>query len=137
MSFQPHVIILAQEGGAAPAPAGSSSPAAAPAPGGMGGMLVPMILMMVIFYFILIRPQRKQQKELEAKRNALQIGDDVITVGGIHGKVTNKTDRTVTVKVAENTKLKFEKSAISQVFPSGKGAPAEVEVAEEPAADKA
>lgn len=116
MSIEP-VLILAQE--AAPAPAGQ--------PGGMGGMLVPMILMFVIFYFVLIRPQRKQQKELEAKRNALQIGDDVVTVGGIHGRVTNKTDRTVTVKVADNTKIKFEKSAISQVFPNNKDKPAEAE----------
>jgi preprotein translocase subunit YajC len=107
MIFQ-FAALLAQE----PAPA---------QPGGMGSMLVPMILIMVLFYFILIRPQRKQQKALEQLRNSLKIGDDVITAGGIHGRVTNKSDRTVTVKVAENTKIKFEKSAISQVFP-GKSA---------------
>ncbi|MBL9155191.1 MAG: preprotein translocase subunit YajC [Verrucomicrobiales bacterium] len=117
MSFPSLSVILAQD----------APPAAPVAQPGMGGMLVPMILMFVIFYFILIRPQRKQQKELEAKRNALQIGDDVITIGGIHGRVTNKTDRTVTVKVADNTKIKFEKSAISQVFPSGKEKPADSE----------
>ncbi|MCB1079653.1 MAG: preprotein translocase subunit YajC [Verrucomicrobiae bacterium] len=100
-------------------------------------MLVPMLLMFVIFYFILIRPQRKQQKELEAKRAALQIGDDVITIGGIHGRVTNKTDRTVTVKVADNTKLKFEKSAINTVISNNKeqAAEADAEPADEAAKD--
>ncbi|MCB1087649.1 MAG: preprotein translocase subunit YajC [Verrucomicrobiae bacterium] len=100
-------------------------------------MLVPMLLMFVIFYFILIRPQRKQQKELEAKRAALQIGDDVITIGGIHGRVTNKTDRTVTVKVADNTKLKFEKSAINTVISNNKeqAAEADAELADEAAKD--
>ena len=92
----------------------------APAKPGMGGMLVPMILIMVMFYFVLIRPQRKQQKAAEQLRNNLKIGDDVITAGGIHGRVTNKSDKTVTVKVADNTKMKFEKSSITQVFPSSK-----------------
>jgi preprotein translocase subunit YajC len=89
--------------------------------GGMMQMLTPMILIMVIFYFILIRPQRKQQKALEALRSNLAIGDDVITAGGIHGQITGKSDRTVTVRVTDGTKIKFEKSAISQVFPKNKG----------------
>jgi preprotein translocase subunit YajC len=129
MRFDP-IILLAQDAAPTVAPVGQ--------PGGMGGMLVPMILMMVIFYFVLIRPQRKQQKELEAKRNSLQIGDDVVTIGGIHGRVTNKADRTVTVKVADNTKIKFEKSAISQVFPNNKEKAAEPDAEEsdeEPAKD--
>lgn len=98
----------------------AQTPAPAPTGGGMGQMLVPMILIMVMFYFVLIRPQRKQQKAMETLRNNLKIGDDIITAGGIHGRVTNKSDKTVTVKVAENTKMKFEKSAIAQVFPSNK-----------------
>jgi preprotein translocase subunit YajC len=90
-------------------------------PGGMMQMLTPMILIMVIFYFILIRPQRKQAKALEDLRSNLNIGDDVITAGGIHGQITGKSDRTVTVRVTDGTKIKFEKSAISQVFPKNKG----------------
>ena len=63
---------------------------------------------------------------MEKKREGIQIGDDVVTIGGIHGRVTNKADRTVTVKVANNTKVKFEKSAINQVFPNNKEQDAEV-----------
>lgn len=115
MNF-PQYLILAQESAPAAPPAGPPQ-----SPGGMGQMLPMMLLMMVIFYFVLIRPQRKQQKELEKKREGIQIGDDVVTIGGIHGRVTNKSDRTVTVKVADNnTKIKFEKSAINQVFPNNK-----------------
>ena len=113
--------ILAQESTppAAP-PAGGDAPAKPQNPGGMGQMLPMMLLMMVIFYFVLIRPQRKQQKELEKKREGIQIGDDVVTIGGIHGRVTNKSDRTVTVKVADSTKIKFEKTAINQVYSNNK-----------------
>ena len=95
--------------------------APAPKQPGMGSMLMPMILIMVIFYFILIRPQRKQQKALEQLRSSLNIGDDVITAGGIHGQISGKTERTVTVRVADGTKIKFEKSSITQVFPKNKG----------------
>ena len=123
MTFTEFSILLAQE--SAPAPANPNS---------LGGMFPMLLLMMVMFYFVLIRPQRKQQKELEALRGNLKIGDDVVTAGGIHGRVTNKTDRTVTVKVSDNTKIKFEKSAISQVFPSGK---AEPEAEEDEEADTA
>ena len=117
MNFPQH-LILAQES----APAGSpGGPPQNPNANPMGSMLPMMLLMLVIFYFVLIRPQRKQQKELEKKRDSIQIGDDVVTIGGIHGRVTNKSDRTVTVKVSDNnTKLKFEKSAINQVFPNNK-----------------
>ena len=112
MNFD-QVIIIAQE---AP-PEGDSTKK----PGGMGQMLMPMVLIMDIFYFILIRPQRKQQKALETLRSNLNIGDDVITSGGIHGQITGKSDRTVTVRVTDGTKIKFEKGAISQVFPKNKG----------------
>ena len=105
------LILLAQDT-PEPAPKG---------PGGMGQMLMPMILIMVIFYFILIRPQRKQQKALEELRSNLNIGDDVITAGGIHGQISGKSERTITVRVADGTKIKFEKSSVSQVFPKNKG----------------
>ncbi|MCB1065036.1 MAG: preprotein translocase subunit YajC [Verrucomicrobiae bacterium] len=127
MNFS-HFAILAQE----------SAPVAPPTQpqGGLGQMMPMMILMMVIFYFVLIRPQRKQAKELEQKREGIQIGDDVVTIGGIHGRVTNKADRTVTVKVADNTKIKFEKTAINQVFPNNKEKEAVVVEPEEESAEK-
>lgn len=116
----PAISILAQDVEAPRPPDG-------PAPGGFGTMLPMMILMMVIFYFVLIRPQRRQQKELERKRESLRLGDDVITIGGIHGRVTAKSSRTVTVKVSDNTRIKFEKTAITQVFPNEKGKQREAE----------
>jgi preprotein translocase subunit YajC len=77
---------------------------------------MPIILMFVIFYFILIRPQRKRQKELAAQIETLRSGDKVVTSGGIHGLVTNIKERTVILKVAEGTKMEFEKSAVQAVI---------------------
>lgn len=70
-------------------------------------------LMVVVFYFFLIRPQQKKQKELREFRKNIQTGDKVITIGGVHGKVLEITDTTVLVS-SEGTKIRFEKSAISQ-----------------------
>ena len=70
-------------------------------------------LMVVVFYFFLIRPQQKKQKELREFRKNIQTGDKVITIGGVHGKVLEITDTTVLIS-SEATKIRFEKSAISQ-----------------------
>lgn len=70
-------------------------------------------LMVVVFYFFLIRPQQKKQKELREFRKNIQTGDKVITIGGVHGKVLEITDTTVLLS-SEGTKIRFEKSAISQ-----------------------
>ncbi len=70
-------------------------------------------LMVVVFYFFLIRPQQKKQKELREFRKNIQTGDKVITIGGVHGKVLEITDTTVLIS-SEGTKIRFEKSAISQ-----------------------
>lgn len=80
------------------------------------GFLVPMILMFVMFHFLLIRPQKKKQQELQKQIDAVQIGDAVVTTGGIHGIVANKADHTVTVKVADNVKIKFDKIAIARII---------------------
>ena len=88
------------------------------APAGAGGMLVtmlPFLLIIVIFYFFMIRPQNKKQKETEKMLNALKKGDKVITIGGIHGTVSSVKDKTVIVKVDENTKLEFNRTAIASV----------------------
>lgn len=81
--------------------------------------LIMIGLMFVIFYVLLIRPQRKRQKELEAKIKSLKTGMQVVTVGGMHGIATNVKERTVTVKIADNVKVEFEKSAIANVIPKG------------------
>jgi preprotein translocase subunit YajC len=82
-----------------------------------GGFPMQSIIMMVlifgVFYFFMIRPQAKKQKELKKYRENIQKGDAVVTIGGIHGKITEVKDTTVMVKIAEGTEIKLEKSAIS------------------------
>ena len=75
-----------------------------------------MVLIFVIFYFILIRPQKQKQKRLDQQRDALRSGDKVITAGGIHGLVTNVKAHSVTLKVADNVKIEFEKGSIGTVI---------------------
>ena len=91
-----------------------AAPAAgAPAGGGMG-MIIMMVAMFAIIYFFMIRPQNKKQKEIQKFRNGLQVGQDVLTIGGIHGtiKSISEEDNTVVLEIATGTKVKFEKSAI-------------------------
>ncbi len=126
MSFTYTSLLLAQESTpvAAPAaaPAGDASgdgTEAASGPGGLG-MMPFFIGMFVIMYFVMIRPQQKRAKEHRERVESLKIGSKVISAGGIHGLVTNVSDKTVTVKVSDNSKIKFEKASISQVFGSDK-----------------
>jgi preprotein translocase subunit YajC len=89
------------------------------APGGSNQMVTIVItfgLIIVIFYFLIIRPQRKKQKETQAMLSTLRKGDRVATVGGIRGVVTHVKESTVTVKVDDNTKIEFNKSAVSSVL---------------------
>jgi preprotein translocase subunit YajC len=74
--------------------------------------LLPLVLIIVVFYFFMIRPQVKRQKELKNYRNSLQKNDKVITTGGIYGKITDVKDQTVTVEIAENIRIKVDKSAV-------------------------
>lgn len=79
-------------------------------------MFIPMILIMLMMYFLMIRPQRQRQKALDAMISKLGTGDKVVSAGGIHGSVTSVKDKTVMVKIADNTKIEFEKSSIAQVL---------------------
>jgi preprotein translocase subunit YajC len=74
--------------------------------------LLPLVLIIVVFYFFMIRPQVKRQKELKNYRNSLQRNDRVITTGGIYGKITDVKDQTVTIEIAENIRIKVDKSAV-------------------------
>lgn len=76
---------------------------------------LPLILMFAIFYFLLIRPQQKRQKQRNAMLAALKKGDQVITIGGIHGTIADLDEDTVTLRVSENVKLKFDRNAINSV----------------------
>jgi len=83
---------------------------------------LPFILIFVIIYFLMMRPQIKKQKEKQKMLETLKKGDNVITMGGIHGKVVGFADenKTVIVKVDDNVKLNIDKSAINLVNPVGK-----------------
>ncbi|WP_397597368.1 preprotein translocase subunit YajC [Sphingorhabdus sp.] len=94
------------------------------AAGGAGGsaffvQLFPLLLIFVVFYMFLIRPQQKRAKEHEAKINAVQKNDDVITGGGLMGKVTKVADDYVEVEIASNVRVKVVKSTIANVQPRG------------------
>ena len=94
----------------------------APAAGGAAGGLMsflPIILMFVVLWFIMIRPQMKRQKETKAMLEALAKGDEVVTAGGILGKVTKVAEQYVTVEVAANTEITVQKSAVTTVLPKG------------------
>ena len=90
---------------------------AAPSASGTASLLtfLPVIFIFVIFYFFLIRPQNKKQKETEKMINALKKGDKVITIGGIHGVVSSVKEKTIIVKVDDNCKIEFNRTAISSV----------------------
>jgi preprotein translocase subunit YajC len=75
-------------------------------------MLVMMALIIGVFYFFMIRPQMKRQKELKKFRDELEKGSKVITIGGIHGKVLEVGETTITIEVDNNVKLKVEKNGI-------------------------
>ena len=74
---------------------------------------LPIIGMIVIFYFFFIRPQQRKQKETKKYLEEIKKGDQVVTVGGIHGKITELSDTTVLIDVDRGTKLLVEKSSIS------------------------
>ena len=89
--------------------------------GGDPGFLgfLPIILMFVLLYFLMIRPQMKRAKEQKAMIEALQKGDEVVTAGGIVGKITKLSDQYVTVEVAPNTELVVQRSAVQVPLPKG------------------
>jgi preprotein translocase subunit YajC len=76
---------------------------------------LPFILIIAIFYFLIIRPQNKKQKETRKMLEALKKGDKVVTIGGVHGTIARVNDKTVLLKVDDNVKLEFSRSAISSV----------------------
>ena len=88
--------------------------AAAPAAGGASsysGILM-MVLIFVVFYFFMIRPQSKRQKEIKKQREAMQVGDKVVTSGGIYGKVKEMKETTVVIEIAENVRIKADKNSV-------------------------
>ena len=88
-----------------------------PATNGISGIMpiVMLVAMVVIFYFFIMRPQKKKQKEEEKMRNNLQVGDEIVTIGGIHGKIVSlKEDSFVLESIVDKSKMKFARWAIQQ-----------------------
>lgn len=80
---------------------------------------LPIILMFVVLYFLMIRPQMKRQKEQKSMMDALGKGDEVVTAGGMLGKVTKVTDAYVTLEIANGTEVVVQKAAVSTLLPKG------------------
>ncbi len=96
-----------------------AQPAGAAAEGGGIMGFLPLILMFVVLYFVMIRPQMKRQKEVKNMLETLGVGDEVVTVGGLMGKVTQLKDQYLTVELVPGTEVKMQKSAVTAVLPKG------------------
>jgi len=79
----------------------------------------PLVVLIVLFYFMLIRPQMKRAKETKAMLGALAKGDEVLTAGGLAGKIANLGEVYVSVEIADNVVIKVQKGSISSVLPKG------------------
>ena len=104
---------MATAGGAANQAAGQAADAAQ-AGGFNWSSIIMIVAMIAIFYFLLIRPQQKQQKKLREMRNSLKAGDQVVTSGGIYGKITDINDQTNTmiISIADGVKIKVDKASV-------------------------
>ncbi len=95
-----------------------AAPAAAQQPN-MIEALFPFIILFVVFYFLLIRPQSKRAKEHKAMVEAVGKGDEVVTQGGLYGKVTEVSEEYVQVQLADNVEVKLQRGAIASMLPKG------------------
>jgi len=93
--------------------------AAAPVQGGGIMDFLPLIVLVVVFYFLILRPQTKRAKDHKAMTEALQRGDEVVTVGGEVGSITKVYEQYVAVELAENVEVTVQKAAIQVVLPKG------------------
>ncbi len=80
--------------------------------GSSGSMIIMMVVLFAIMYFFMIRPQQKKQKALQEARNAIKVGDKVVTAGGIHGKVKEVGDTSFVVEIADGVRIKVEKASV-------------------------
>jgi preprotein translocase subunit YajC len=93
---------------------------AAPAGGDAGFMgLLPIVLMFVLLYFLMIRPQMKRAKEQKAMIEALQKGDEVVTAGGMVGRISEMADAYITLEIAPATEITVQRAAVQMLLPKG------------------
>jgi preprotein translocase subunit YajC len=101
-----------------------SSAFAQTAPAAAGGgdsallSMLPLVLMFVVLYFLMIRPQMKRQKEQRAMIDALQKGDEIVTIGGVLGKISSISDTYMTLDVSQG-QMQIERAAVARVLPKG------------------
>jgi len=81
--------------------------------------MLPLLLMFAVLYFVMIRPQMKKQKEHRAMIDALAKGDEVVTAGGLLGKVSKLGDAHIGVEIASGVEVQLQRSAVVQVLPKG------------------
>ncbi len=96
----------------------AAAPAAASGPEGLSSIFM-MVAMFVVLYFVMIRPQMKRQKEVRAMIAAIQKGDEVVTAGGLVGKISKLDDNFIHLDVANGVELRVQRSAVTQVLPKG------------------
>jgi preprotein translocase subunit YajC len=96
MKLIPHVILMAPQPGQNPLIS-----------------FLPLVLIVIVFYFFMIRPQMKKQKDQNKFRDGIEKGDKIITIGGIHGKIVEISDKTFIIEVEGGNRLKIEKTAVS------------------------
>jgi preprotein translocase subunit YajC len=91
---------------------------AAPTGGGFSQIII-LVVFVAVFYFLLIRPQQKRAKEQQAMLTKLVAGDEIVTTGGILGRITEVGDNFLTLEVADNVRIKLQKNQVSQLMPKG------------------
>lgn len=93
------------------------APATGAADGAKGGggtqMIIFIVLIFIVFYFFMIRPQQKKQKQMQNFRETLKKGDNIVTIGGVHGKIFDVQENTFTIEVEDGSKIKIDKAAVA------------------------
>ncbi len=98
-----------------------SQPSGGSPEGSLVSTLIMFALIIGIFYFMILRPQQKRQKERQKMLEAVKKGDKVVTSGGLHGTIAGMDDKTVLLQVADNVKMKFDRTAITGIVREGDG----------------
>ncbi len=97
----------------------AQSSGATSGPGPLVGMM-PIVLMFVILYFLLIRPQQKRAREHESMVENLKRNDEIVTTGGLHGRIQNLAEKIITVEIAPNVRVRVERAQVASVAGGGR-----------------
>lgn len=97
----------------------TTAPHGHPGPASMFSPLIIMVAFIAVFYFLIIRPQNRKRKEQADLVNKIEVGDEVLTIGGIAGKVTKVKESFLEVTIADNTTITVQRSAVANILPKG------------------